>query len=134
MARSLGGRHSELLTENEDLEVLGPVVSATLATADEETDEGADDEVKEGQLGRSYWACPIGNRGFRPPRGPGDRGDPEAPRRPGFRRPLVAPTCDHRGPLKSTSPESQRNPKDGSIQSGPGESLDEPPLDQQESG
>ncbi len=41
--------HSELVTENEDLEVLGPVVSATLATADEETDEGADDEVEEGQ-------------------------------------------------------------------------------------
>jgi hypothetical protein len=32
-----------------DLEVLASVVSALLATADEETDEGADDEVEEGQ-------------------------------------------------------------------------------------
>jgi hypothetical protein len=36
------------MAEDEDLEVLASVVSALLATADEETDEGADDEVEEG--------------------------------------------------------------------------------------
>ncbi len=41
--------HPELMPEDEDLEVLGPVVSATLATADEETGERPDDEVEEGQ-------------------------------------------------------------------------------------
>ncbi len=40
--------HSELVTEDEDLEVLGSVVSATLATADEETGEGPDEELEEG--------------------------------------------------------------------------------------
>ena len=35
------------MAEDEDLEVLASVVSALLATADEETDEGADDEVEE---------------------------------------------------------------------------------------
>ena len=38
--------YPELVAENEDLEVLGSVL-ALLATADEETDEGADDEVDE---------------------------------------------------------------------------------------
>ncbi len=42
-------QHPELMPEDQDLEVLGAVISATLATADEETDEGADDEVEEGQ-------------------------------------------------------------------------------------
>ena len=37
------------MAEDEDLEVLASVVLALLATADEETDEGADDEVEEGQ-------------------------------------------------------------------------------------
>jgi hypothetical protein len=37
------------MAEDEDLEVLGPVVLALLATADEETDESAGDEVEEGQ-------------------------------------------------------------------------------------
>jgi hypothetical protein len=41
--------HPKLMAEDEDLEVLASVVSALLATADEETDEGADDEVEEGQ-------------------------------------------------------------------------------------
>jgi hypothetical protein len=41
--------HAKLMAEDEDLEVLASVVSALLATADEETDEGADDEVEEGQ-------------------------------------------------------------------------------------
>ena len=35
------------MAEDEDLEVLASVVSALLATADEETDEGAGDEVEE---------------------------------------------------------------------------------------
>ena len=38
-------QHPKLMAEDEDLEVLASVVSALLATADEETDEGADDEV-----------------------------------------------------------------------------------------
>src|SRR5665811_2236964 len=42
-------QHTKLMAEDEDLEVLASVVSALLATADEETDEGADDEVEEGQ-------------------------------------------------------------------------------------
>jgi sulfide:quinone oxidoreductase len=37
------------MAENEDLEVLGSVGSTRLSSADEETDEGADDEVEEGQ-------------------------------------------------------------------------------------
>ena len=41
-------QHAKLMAEDEDLEVLASVVSALLATADEETDEGADDEVEEG--------------------------------------------------------------------------------------
>jgi hypothetical protein len=40
-------QHLELVAEDEDLEVLGAVVSVTLAAADEETDEGAGDEVQE---------------------------------------------------------------------------------------
>ena len=35
------------MAEDEDLELLGSVGATTLATADEETDEGADDEVEE---------------------------------------------------------------------------------------
>jgi hypothetical protein len=37
------------MAQDEDLEILGPGVSATLATADDEADEGADDDVEEGQ-------------------------------------------------------------------------------------
>jgi len=39
-------QHAELVAENEDLEVLGSVL-ALLASADEEADEGAGDEVEE---------------------------------------------------------------------------------------
>jgi len=39
--------HPELMTEDEDLEVPGDVISVTLAADDEETDEGADDKVDE---------------------------------------------------------------------------------------
>ena len=54
MARSLRGarrplQHPELRAKNEDLEVLGSVGSTRVSSADEETDEGADDEVEEGQ-------------------------------------------------------------------------------------
>ena len=42
-------QHPELTAENEDLEVVGSVASTRLSSADEETDEGADDEVEEGQ-------------------------------------------------------------------------------------
>jgi hypothetical protein len=42
-------QHPELMAENEDLEVLGSVSSTRLSSADEETDEGADNEVEEGQ-------------------------------------------------------------------------------------
>jgi hypothetical protein len=53
MARSLSGpdvrfQHPGLMAENEDLEVRGSVASTRLSSADEETDEGADDEVEEG--------------------------------------------------------------------------------------
>jgi len=40
-------QYPELVAENQDLEVLGAVVSVTLATADEETDESVGDEVDE---------------------------------------------------------------------------------------
>jgi hypothetical protein len=40
-------QHPKLMAEDEDLEVLGAVVSVTLATADEQTDESAGDEVEE---------------------------------------------------------------------------------------
>jgi len=42
-------QHPELMAENEDLEVLGSVDSTSPSSPDEETDEGADDEVVEGQ-------------------------------------------------------------------------------------
>jgi len=42
-------QHAKLVAEDEDLEVLASVVSALLATADEETDESLDGEVEEGQ-------------------------------------------------------------------------------------
>ena len=38
-------QHPKLMAEDEDLEVLRVLVAAMLASADEETDEGADDEV-----------------------------------------------------------------------------------------
>ncbi len=40
---------AELMAEDQDLEVLGAVMAATLATANQETDGGADQEVEEGQ-------------------------------------------------------------------------------------
>jgi hypothetical protein len=39
------------MTEDEDLEVPGDVISVTLAADDEETDEGAGDEVDERPVG-----------------------------------------------------------------------------------
>jgi hypothetical protein len=41
-------QHPELMAEDEDLEVLGAVDPARSTTTDEQTDEGADDEVDEG--------------------------------------------------------------------------------------
>jgi hypothetical protein len=41
-------QHPELMAEDEDLEVLGSVGSTRVSSADEETDEGADDEVEQG--------------------------------------------------------------------------------------
>jgi len=40
-------QHPELVAEDEDLEVLGAVVPVRSTTPDEQTDEGADDEVEE---------------------------------------------------------------------------------------
>jgi len=40
-------QHPELMAEDDDLEVLGAVISITLAANDEETDEGPDDKVEE---------------------------------------------------------------------------------------
>jgi hypothetical protein len=40
-------QHPKLMAKDEDLEVLASVVSALLATADEETGEGTGDEVEE---------------------------------------------------------------------------------------
>ncbi len=57
-------KNPELVTEDQDLEVLGSVVSATLATADEETGERPDDEVQEGQHRRIVRGDLIVNRGF----------------------------------------------------------------------
>ncbi len=48
-AAGLPLEHSELVAQDEDLEVLGAVVSATLATANDDTDEGAEDEGEEKQ-------------------------------------------------------------------------------------
>ena len=55
-------QHAKLMAEDEDLKVLPSVVSALLATADEETDEGADDEVEEGQHRPIVPGGPSANR------------------------------------------------------------------------
>ena len=59
--------HPELVTEDEDLEVLRPVVSATMATGDDEPGEDADREVQEGEH-QAIVGTQITNLGFRPPR------------------------------------------------------------------
>ena len=41
-------QHPELVAQDEDLEVLGSVVSVTLAGADDEGDEGTHEQVDEG--------------------------------------------------------------------------------------
>ena len=56
------------MAEDEDLEVLGAVVSAKLSSADEEMDESAGDEVEERQHRSIVPMDPSTNRGFRPPR------------------------------------------------------------------
>ncbi len=57
----------ELVTQDEDLEILGPIVSATLATGADEPDEDADREGEEGEHPPIVGAL-IANRGLRPPR------------------------------------------------------------------
>ena len=74
MGRSLGGarrpaEHPELMAEDEDLQVLGSVVSTRLATADEETDEGADDEVEERPHPPIVPGCSDRDSGFPTPTG-----------------------------------------------------------------
>ncbi len=56
------------MAQDQDLEVPGPIVPATLATADDETHESADDEVEQGEH-QPIVGVLIANRGFRPPRG-----------------------------------------------------------------
>jgi hypothetical protein len=58
------------VAEDEDLEVLASVVSALLATADEETDEGAGDEVEEGQHRPIVPGLSERESGFPTPTGP----------------------------------------------------------------
>ena len=67
-------QHAKLMAEDEDLEVLASVVSALLATADEETDEGADDEVEEGQHRPIVPGRSEHESGFPTPTGHGRRG------------------------------------------------------------
>ena len=57
-------QHPELVAEDEDLEVLRVFVAARLASADDESNEGADNEVEEGNLGRSYPGGMSANWGF----------------------------------------------------------------------
>ena len=40
-------QHPELMAQDEDLEVLGAIIPVRSTTADEQTDEGAHDEVEE---------------------------------------------------------------------------------------
>jgi len=56
------------VTQDEDLESFGSIVSATMATRDDEPGEDADREVDEGEHQPIVRAL-IANRGFRPPRG-----------------------------------------------------------------
>ncbi len=57
------------MAENEDLQVLRSVGSTRLSSADEETDEGADDEVEERPHRPIVPGGTSANLGFRPPRG-----------------------------------------------------------------
>ena len=61
-------QHAQLMAEDEDLEVLGAVVPVRSTTTDEQTDEGADDEVEERPHQPIVLGGPIANRGFRTPR------------------------------------------------------------------
>jgi hypothetical protein len=57
-------QHPELMAQDEDLEVLGTVVPVRSTTPDEQTDEGADDEVEERPHHPIVLGGPIANRGF----------------------------------------------------------------------
>jgi hypothetical protein len=52
------------MAQDEDLEVLGTVVPVRSTTPDEQTDEGADDEVEERPHHPIVLGGPIANRGF----------------------------------------------------------------------
>ena len=77
-------QHPELMAENEDLEVVGSVASTRLSSADEETDEGADDEIEEGQHRPIAPGLSERESGFPTPTGRGDDGTRGA-RRPARR-------------------------------------------------
>jgi hypothetical protein len=57
-------QHPELMAEDEDLEVLGSVVPVRSTTTDEQTDEGADNEVEEGPHRSIVPMDPSANLGF----------------------------------------------------------------------
>ena len=57
------------MAENEDLEVPGSVGSTRLSSADEETDDRADDEVEEGQHGPIVPGLSERESGFPTPTG-----------------------------------------------------------------
>jgi len=69
-------QHPELMAENEDLEVLGSVDSTSPSSPDEETDEGADDEVVEGQHRPIVPGLSERESGFPTPTGPRDLAEP----------------------------------------------------------
>jgi hypothetical protein len=58
------------MAEDEDLEVLASAVLALLATADEETGEGSDDEVEERPHRPVVLSGPERESGFPTPTGP----------------------------------------------------------------
>jgi hypothetical protein len=57
-------QYPKLMAEDEDLEVLGSVVSARLSSASEEMDKSAGDEVEEGPHRSIVPMDPSANRGF----------------------------------------------------------------------
>ena len=65
------------MAEDEDLEGLGPVVLALLATADEETDEATGDEVEERPHRPMVLSGPERESGFPTPTGYRPRGECE---------------------------------------------------------
>ena len=60
-------QHPKLMAEDEDLEVLRVLVAAMLASADDESNEGADNEVEEGQHRPIVPGCYERESGFLSP-------------------------------------------------------------------